>query len=89
MPFNQLYITNKSECFTFKSGCTVWVVKLIKAYSVNLEKLLKSFITEILENNCVATYINMCSLVMSLCSSELLITTDWLYYSNALYNTIL
>ena len=28
--FNQLYITNKTERFNFKSGCSVWVVKLIK-----------------------------------------------------------
>ena len=28
--FFQLYITNKTECFSFKSGRAVWVVKLIK-----------------------------------------------------------
>ena len=24
---NQLYITNKVERFSFKSGCTMWVIK--------------------------------------------------------------
>ena len=28
--FNQLYITNKTECFSFKSGCAVWVAKLVE-----------------------------------------------------------
>ena len=36
--FNQLYITNKTEHFIFKSGCTMSVVELIKklAYSVTV-----------------------------------------------------
>ena len=29
-PFNQLYITNKTERLSFKSGCAVRVAKLIK-----------------------------------------------------------
>ena len=29
-PFNQLYITNNTECFSFKNGCAVHVVKLTK-----------------------------------------------------------
>ena len=29
-PFNQLYITNKTERFSFKSGRVVWVAELIK-----------------------------------------------------------
>ena len=29
-PFNQLYITNKMERFSFKSGCAVCIVKLTK-----------------------------------------------------------
>ena len=29
-PFNQLYITNKMECFSFNSGHVMRVVKLIK-----------------------------------------------------------
>ena len=29
-PFSQLYITNKMEHFSFKSGRAVWVSKLIK-----------------------------------------------------------
>ena len=29
-PFNQLYITNKTELFSFKSGRAVRVTKLIK-----------------------------------------------------------
>ena len=28
--FNQLYITNKMECFSYKSGRAMWVVELIK-----------------------------------------------------------
>ena len=85
MPFNQLYITNKMECFCFKSGHAMGVAKLIKVpivlqYEYRLKTtLLKSFITEVLEYKaglnkrikfvCVA----MCSLVMSLCSRDLLI----------------
>ena len=30
LPFNQLYITNDMECFSFKSGRAVHVVKLTK-----------------------------------------------------------
>ena len=29
-PFYQLYYTNKTECFSFKSGHAMWVEKLIK-----------------------------------------------------------
>ena len=29
-PFNQLYITNKTECFSFKSGHAVHVARLTK-----------------------------------------------------------
>ena len=28
--FNQLYITNKTECFNFKRGCAMGVVEFIK-----------------------------------------------------------
>ena len=34
--FNQLYITNRMEHFSFKSGCTVYVVKLIKIDCMHL-----------------------------------------------------
>ena len=41
LPFNQLYIINKAECFSFKSGGAMRVVKLIKedcmAYSITEE----------------------------------------------------
>ena len=30
MPFNQLYITNNTECFSFKSGHAVCIAKLTK-----------------------------------------------------------
>ena len=30
LPFNQLYITNKTERFSFKSGGAMWVAKLIE-----------------------------------------------------------
>ena len=28
--FYLLYVTNKTECFNFKSGCVIWVVKHLK-----------------------------------------------------------
>ena len=28
--FNQLYITNNTKCFSFKSGCAVRIAKLAK-----------------------------------------------------------
>ena len=35
--FNQLYITNKTECFSFKSGHAMWVAKLIKDWPIVLQ----------------------------------------------------
>ena len=87
--FNQLYITNKTEHFSFKSGHAVQFAKLIKedCYSKNfsIKQLHKSIITKILEYKaclnrrikfvCIA----MCSLVMSLCSCDLLVTSFLTY----------
>ena len=48
--FNQLYITNETERFSFKSGHAMWVVKLIKeeCYSKNfgLKQLYKVKVLE-------------------------------------------
>ena len=65
--FNQLYITNKTERFSFKSGRAMRVAKLIFRLKA------KSSITKILEYKAVLNRIKfvsitMCSLVMSLCS---------------------
>ena len=50
-PFNQLYITNKTECLSFKSGYAVWVAKLIKELEFWLKTILNyfSFITRVLQ----------------------------------------
>ena len=56
--FNQLYITNKTELFSFKSGH--FITKILEC-KVGLNRRIKFA--------CVA----MCSLVMSLCSRDLLV----------------
>ena len=63
-PFNQLYVTNKTERFSLKSGRTMWVAKLIKedwpkCYSMNfgskqLYPILKATVLE-----CKAEEINV------------------------------
>ena len=48
--FNQLYITNKTERFSFQSGHAMRVMKLIKEdWPIVLRLLFKSFITKVLE----------------------------------------
>ena len=37
--FNLLYFTNKTECFSFKSGCAMQALKLVKEYSVTVKFL--------------------------------------------------
>ena len=53
--FNKLNITNKTECFSFKSGHAMRVVKLIKEdwpiVNFGLKQLYTSFITKVLEYN--------------------------------------
>ena len=60
-----MYIANKTECFSFKSGRAIWVAKFIKedhaAYNVTVRILakttfIKSFITRILEY-CMYCYV--------------------------------
>ena len=82
--FIQLYITKKTVRFSFKSGCTVRLVKLMKedwpiVFSVNFgsKQLLKRFITEVLEYK--TEELTMCSLVMNLCSRDVI-----KYYYNTL-----
>ena len=87
---NQLYINNKTERFSFKSGHTVWVVELMKEdwpivlQNFGLKQLyttIKSFITKVLEykyglnKRIKFVCVAMCSLVMSLCSCDLSMTS--------------
>ena len=51
-PFNQLYITDNTERFNFKSGRTVYVTKLTKTDWLDsslIYNFIKSFITKVSE----------------------------------------
>ena len=56
MPFNQLYITNKTEGFNFKSGCAIRVAKLTK--EVILWFIIITNSNDIQPNTIIKSYIN-------------------------------
>ena len=65
-----LYITSKTECFSFESRCVVWVVKHLKklvhnvvVVIANFKPLLKSFFDN--EKKFKYLCVAMCSLIMS------------------------